>query len=200
MELFDLEQNRICISKDPNIIEVPMKINKLIEFLDFFSSLISEAGHAIICISGNRTHMLQTEHLDSAVETLNSIKCCCMFGSFSDANILVRKYHDDLMMFLFILDVLENRKYVSEEKIKNIIGDQVNEDKFIQVIEIAMENAVSGNGKTDQDRCVDAWFENSVRGLSREQRMHLSFEKYMAYLRNNKSVNEVIVLYKLETN
>ncbi len=175
-------------------------MNKLIEFLDFFSTLIREAGHIITCISGDKVHIFQTEHLDSAVKTLNSVKCCCMFGSFSDANILARKYRDDLMMFLYIWDILINRKYVSEEQIKDIIGEQTHEDKFIQLIEVAMKNAVSGNYKTDQDKCVNAWFDNSVRDLPRRLKKHLSFEKYMAYLRNNESVNEVIVTYDLETN
>lgn len=162
--------------------------------------MIFEAGHVVICISGDNTHILRTEHLDSAVKTLNSIKYCCMFGSFSDANILVRKYRDDLMLLLFILGVLENRKYVSEEQVKDIIGDQINEDRFVHLIEIAMKNAVHSNGKTDQDKCIDAWFNNTVRDLPSRLRMYLSFEKYMAFFRNNSSVNEVIVTYKLETN
>lgn len=198
MELLDFERNRVFISKDENFIEFTSRVNKLIEFLDFLSSLIFEAGHIITCISGNRTHLLQTEHLDSAAKTLNSIKNCCAFGSFSDANILVRKYRDDLIMFLFILDVLDNRRCVNEGQINDIIGEQISEEKFIELIKLAMKNAVSGDGKTDQDRCVDAWFDNAVRNLPGRLRMQLSFEKYMSYLRHNESVNEVIVSYNLE--
>lgn len=200
MELFDLERNHIFITKDENFKQFTIKIDKLIEFIDFFSLLVFEAGHIITCISGNRTHMLQTEHLDSAAKTLNSIKHCCAFGSFSDANVLLRKYRDDLMMFLFILDVLDNRRWIGEEQLNDIIGEQMSEEKFMEMVEIALENAIFGHGITDPDRCVNAWFDNTVRNLPGRLRMQLSSEKYMSYLRNIESVNEVIVSYNLEAN
>ncbi len=76
----DLEIIREYFSKNPHFINLSTRINKLIEFIDFLSSLIFNTGHSWICISGNKAYVYQTDHLDSAVKTLNSIKICSNYG------------------------------------------------------------------------------------------------------------------------
>jgi hypothetical protein len=207
--LSEIEQNKQYISNDPHFIKLAMEIDKLMDFLDFLSSLIFETRHVKICISGEKSYMFQkTDHLDSTVKTLNSIKYCCMYGSFSDANVLVRKYRDDLIMFLYIVDVLENRKCLSDEQINEIIGDKMDEEKILKLIETAFINSVSGVGKSDDDKCVDAWFDDTIYNLSKKQgkkirkliRDKLSFNNYMKCLRKNESINKVITEYNLGTN
>ncbi|MCG9967351.1 hypothetical protein L9W92_04675 [Pelotomaculum terephthalicicum JT] len=198
--LSDLEQNRDLISESQYYKNFKFKIEKLMDFLDSLSTLIFENGKIITCISGTKMHILQTELIDSAIRTLVSIKSCCIYGNFSDANALTRKYRDDLILFLFILGVLNNRQYLSEEQIREAVGDGIDIDKWITIIELTINIAVSGNAKNCNDRCVDAWFDDNVNNLTWSQKRNLSFENYMTYLKTNASINEIIVNYNLEKN
>ncbi len=195
----DLEQIKFCITKSDVYIKFKDKNYKLMEFFDSLSTLISISGHVTTCMSDTKIHFLQTDLIDSTVKTLNNIDHCCMFGSFSDANALIRKFRDDLVLFLYIIDVLNNRNCLSDEQIKELIGDGMDVDKFIKMVELTLNIEVSGCLKTDEDKCIDAWFDDNVYSLSNQQRRKLFFENYMTYLKNNVSINEVIKKYNLES-
>ena len=196
--LLDLEQNSRIISKHQLYIECKTEIEKLIDFLNSLSFLIYNLGHAKTCISGNKVYVFQTEIIDAAVKTLNSIKYCCMFGSFSDANVLVRKYRDDLFLFLYIVEALNNRKYLDEEQIREIVGDGLDVNKWIEVVELTLNVAVSGITKNNEDKRVDAWLDDSVHKLSKEEGYKLSIGNYMDYLKKNSCIKEVIAKYNLK--
>jgi uncharacterized protein YeeX (DUF496 family) len=196
--LSGLEQSKNIIAESQYFHSFKIKIERLIEFLDSLSTLISQNGKIITCISGTKLHIFQTELIESAARTLNSIKLCCMYGNFSDANTLARKYRDDLLLYLFILEVLNNRQYLSDEQIREAVGNGMDMDKWIAVVELTLNLAVCGNTKNDNDRCVDAWFDDNVNTLTWSQKRKLSFDNYMAYIKTNTSIKEIIVKYDLE--
>lgn len=192
-----LDQTKFGIINSREYISLKLIIEELMEFLDSLSMLIFSNAHIKVCISGHKVHLLNTDLIDSAVKTLNSIEHCCIFGSFSDANTLIRKFRDDLILFLYILDVLNNRKY-DEEKINEIVGDSIDIDKWIKAINLTLNIAINGNNKNDDDKCVDAWFDNKVHSLSKQQRRKLYFENYMTYLKKDNCIDKVIKKYNLE--
>ena len=196
----DLVQIKEFITRSEYFNNFSIKLEKLMEFLNFLSVLIISRGKIITCISGTKVHIFKTELLDSSVKTLNSIKYCCMSGSFSDANVLVRKYRDDLILFLYIIDVLNNRRYLEKEQISEIVVDEIDADKLIKLIELMYNIAVNGCTKNDDDKIVDAWFDCEIHNLSAKQRGKLSFGNYMKYLKSTKAIDEVIKNYSLELN
>ena len=196
--LSDLEQAKFSISESKAYFRFKKKIYKLMEFFDSLSTLITASGHVITCISSTKIHFLQTDLIDSTVKTLNNVEHCCIFGSFSDANALIRKFRDDLILFLYIVGVLKNRKCLSEEQVKEIVGDDMDVEKFTKIIELTLNIAIDGCTKNDEDKCVDAWFDDNVHSLSNQQRRKLSFENYMTYLKNNVFIDDVIKKYNLE--
>ena len=194
----DLKNNRNGIVNSQHYINFVHKINKLMEFLYMLSCLISETGQVTICITRNKMHMFQPDLIDSSVKTLNSIKCCCMYGSFSDANILVRKFRDDLMLYLYILNVLSSRKSIDTEQVEKAFGDKIDNDKFIKIVEIALNNEIKGCMKNDDDILVDAWFDDNVYNLSRSQQKKLSINNYINYLEIDKSIAEILQKHNLK--
>jgi hypothetical protein len=174
------------------------RIDKLIEFLDSLSGLIYYNGHMTICITKNKMHMFQPYLINSSVKTLASIKYCCMAGSFSDANTLVRKFRDDLMLYLYILEVLNNRKKIDEKSIEEIVGDKMDIDKIENLIEIMLNNEVNGRMKNDHDICVDAWFDDKVDILPWSIQKKLAIETYINYLETNGSIKKILYEYELK--
>lgn len=166
-----LKQNCNSILKSDSYIDFENKINILMDFLDSFSGLFVQSGQTIICMTSNKTHLFQTHLIDSSVKTLNNIKYCCLSGSFADANALVRKFRDDLMLFLYILEVLNNREDISEKYIKN-----------------------------DDDICIDAWFDDNVKKLFKSQKEKLCITNYLNYFKKNKSIKKILEEYNLEDN
>ena len=73
-------------------------------------------------------------------------------------------------------------------------------DKWIEVIELTFNIAISGNTKNDNDKCVDAWFDNQMSSLTWQQKRKLSFENYMTYIKTNSSIKEIIGKYNLNKN
>lgn len=200
MILSELEQIKYSFINNNNYLKFKDNIHKLMIFFDSLSELIFNCGHTITNISENRVYFLNTELIDSSVKTLNNIEYCCMTGSFSDANTLVRKFRDDLILFLYILDVVNNKHALSEEQISNIVGDSMDVEKFVKLIELTVNEVNNDSRKNDDEKSVDAWFQNKVSNLSKQQKRKLCFRNYMTHLKNTASINEVIKKYDLETN
>lgn len=67
-----------------------------------------------IFIEGKK-FILQTELIDSAVRTLYSIKICSQNGNISDVNTLIRKYRDDIFLFLYFIEVSNNYSMLDDK-------------------------------------------------------------------------------------
>jgi hypothetical protein len=104
-------------------------IDYLIDFFSSLSKLTLYNGRIISFFSNVEHFSLSTEFIDSSVQTLKSIKLCCSIGSFSDANTLIRKFRDDLIQFVYILNIINLRKPFVEESIQGL--DFSNQDNFV---------------------------------------------------------------------
>src|SRR5690554_6446984 len=151
---------------------------------EFMSNLTEQLfGKTVVCISNHKTYIMDTLFLRTAQRTLNSIFVCCTYGCFADANVLVRKYRDDLFQYLFIVDVLGNRKGLTNDEIDELIPGKLDAEKFCSVVDSIMKVSVDGSRKDKNDKAVDAWFDDRVSNGSFHK--ELSIENYMRYLKRN---------------
>jgi hypothetical protein len=97
------------------------EIDYLINFFRSFSELMFYNGRIITFISSNNYFTLNSTLVDSSIQTFQSIKLCCSIGSFSDANTLIRKLRDDLIQYVYILNIINlqmpfNNNLTDDEK------------------------------------------------------------------------------------
>lgn len=163
-----------------------------IEFLESFSSLIWFSGRIISFFSDKKMHFVSTTLLDNSIQTLKSIKLCCSIGSFADANTLIRKLRDDLILYVYILDVTNKRKpFVEDELSKlNVNSPEELADTFL--------NLRFNSELTEDEKAVDAWLNNTVLELPYKIKMKLSFENYMKFLKQNENIIKILDDYKLQ--
>ncbi len=68
---------------------------------------------AMITSHNNHIFILSGSQILSGIKTLGNILLCCKTGSFSDANVLLRKYRDDLFQWLYMVKTIEeSNKYL----------------------------------------------------------------------------------------
>lgn len=167
-------------------------IDYLTEFFKGLSELIYSNGRMISFFSNVEYFTLSTELIDSSAQTLKSIKLCCSIGSFSDANTLIRKLRDDLIQYLYIINVINLRESFSEESLKGLNFD--NPQEFANSI----LNLQFNDSITDDEQAVTAWFKNSVSDLRRPIKKKLEFENYMKVLKQNDNINQILTKYNLQ--
>jgi hypothetical protein len=161
-------------------------------FLDNFSSLIFSNRRIISFFSKGKSHIINTTLLDNSIQTLKSIKLCCSIGSFADANTLIRKLRDDLLLYVYILDVANKRNPFLKEDLNELKTD--NSEEFLKsFLELRFNKTL-----TEDEKVVEAWLTNSVLELPRNIKMKLSFENYMKFLKKNESITKILDEYKLE--
>lgn len=164
------------------------------ELLDFLSDSVSI--RPITNISKNKTNVLCGDFLLATARTLLSISACCRHGNFSDANMLIRKYRDDLFLYLYILESDNNEAGLTENELKELLGDGKDPDKLFDAVTITMGILSSGVRKNRHNQAVDAWFDNSAE--SGEYCRLLDINNYLRYLKSNTLVNDCIKKHKLE--
>lgn len=163
-----------------------------IEFVKNFSELILSNGRIITFLTDKNFHLLKTNLLDNSVQTLRSIELCCSIGSFSDANTLIRKLRDDLLLYIFILTVINQRKPFIEENLENLNLNNVN--NFASTF----SNLRINPNLTDNEKAVDAWLSNNILELPGKIKMKLSFENYMKSLKKDEKINKILTHYNLQ--
>ena len=122
-----------------------------------------------------------TDFLLSASKTLESISVCCHLGSFADANTLVRKYRDDIFLYLYIIEASINRKGLTAKEQDDILNGEMTIDKFLEVITLTFSILSSSDRKDKHDNAVDAWFDNTAENGN--FRKMLDIKNYIDYLR-----------------
>ena len=60
-------------------------------------------------------YMLSGETMTSICKTIENIDFCFHRDAYSDAYTLVRKYRDDLMQYLFVLNVIQNKHGLTDK-------------------------------------------------------------------------------------
>lgn len=167
-------------------------IDYLTKFFSDLSELIFFNGPIISFFSGEEYYSLDASPIKSSVHTLKSIKLCCSIGSFSDANTLIRKLRDDLIQYVYILNIINLRKPFLEERFKEI--NTYNSEEFANAIAKLRYNNII----TDDEQAVTAWFKNSVSDLKRPIRKKLELENYMSVLKQNDNINQILTEYRLQ--
>ncbi len=174
--------------------EFDKAIEKNSDLLDFLGDKASNSP--IISIANGKTHRLSAEFLISAEKTLQSISACCRLGSFSDANTLIRKYRDCLFFYLYIIEVLNNIEGLTEAEYDEVIDGEMNEEKFLDIINILFYIYSSGIRKDGENKTVDGWFDNSAEDGSLFK--FLDIKNYLYYLKKNRLVKDCIKKHNLE--
>ena len=168
------------------------EIDFLTEFVYDLSELISVYGRIISYNTDKGFYNFDTSLIDSSVQTLRSIKLCCSIGSFSDANTLTRKLRDDLIQYVYILNIINLRKPFLEESIQNIKID--NAEDFAK----SFLNLEFNPNFTEDEQAVSAWFHNAVSDLKYSVKKKLEFENYMNVLKQNKNISHILISYNLQ--
>ncbi len=163
-----------------------------IEFLEDFSELIKFSGRIISFITNSNIHYINTNLLDNSIQTLRSIKLCCSIGSFADANTLIRRLRDDLLLFVYILEVVNGRKSFIEKDLENL--NLSSKEMFTE----SFSNLALNPILTDDEKAVEAWLTNKVSELSREVKKKISFENYITFLKKNQNLIKILVDYNLQ--
>lgn len=168
------------------------EFEKNVSFLESFSNLITYSGKMITFISDKKVNFFTTILLQSCCKTLKNIENCCSNGSFSDANTLIRKLRDDLLLHVFILDNSTKRKVFKSEELDKLNLSDV--EKFTASFSsMTIDTTLSGD-----EIAVAAWLENSVDQLSSRNKRKLSFENYMIYFQKDERIKQILKDYSLE--
>lgn len=164
---------------------------------EFIDNLFEQVfDKPVICITSNKTYIIDTLFLRTAIRTLNSISVCCSYGCFADSRVLVRKYRDDLFQYLFIIEVLNNRKGLTNDEISELIPGEMDAEKLCTLVEMTMKIVTNGSRKDRNDKAVDAWFDDKV--LTGGFRKELSIENYLNYLKQNPDIQRCILEHGLD--
>lgn len=163
-------------------------------YISFFynlSELISYNGRIISFFTNKGFYELDTSLIDSSVQTLKNIKVCCSIGGFSDANTLIRKLRDDLLLYIFALDIINRRKPFTEDSLANF--DINNAEKFAEsFLNIRFNNTLS-----EDEQVLEAWFCNKTNELPFAKKK-LDFANYMTVLKQNENIQKILSDYKLQ--
>lgn len=162
------------------------------DFLESFSNLLGFSGRIISFITDKEMLNVQTHLISSSVRTLKSIKACCSYGNFADANTLIRKLRDDLLLYVYTLAVINQRKPFTERTIENLSTE--NAEKFLEGFSSLEFNPIM----SDDEKAVEAWLTNKVIEASGKIRNKLSYKNYMEFLKQNENIKEVLAEYNLE--
>ncbi|MFA5575694.1 MAG: hypothetical protein WCZ27_00305 [Tissierellaceae bacterium] len=169
-------------------------IEKNRELLDFLGD--SACRSPITNIIDENTYILTADFLIATSKTLESISACCRLGSFADSNMLIRKYKDDIFLYLYIIETSNNRKGLIDKELNEILGEKMTEEKFIEAITLSFSIQSLGIRKDQQDKAIDAWFNNNAE--SGEFYRLLDIKNYLNYLKRNKLVESCITKHGLE--
>lgn len=168
------------------------EFNQSINFLDSFSELLFYNGRIMPIFSDKqKMYSINTVLINNSIQTLKSIKLCCSIGSFTDANTLIRKLRDDLILYVFILDVVNKRKTFIEEDLKNLKTD--NPNNFSESFSKLRFNP----DFNENEKAVLAWLSSTVLEHPKTK-TKLSFENYMTYLKQDETIIKTLQNYKLE--
>ena len=102
-----LEKAKAEIHHDGRFDVMLNEVKNIYDLLDTF--IFGQFGNDILFMRSFKA-ITPAIILHSTHKTLLSIRLCCEHGNFSDANILLRKYRDDLFFYLYIILVIQDAK------------------------------------------------------------------------------------------
>ena len=126
-------------------------------------------------------YVLSCETMMSICKTLETIDFCCHRNAYSDAYTLIRKFRDDLMQYLFVLNVIQNKHGLTDEECKEF---QLDPETMMKMIGLDISILISGERKTLAEHAMEKWIynilvENSENAKDRKEFFDTS--KYRAW-------------------
>lgn len=158
--------------------------NRKLEYIWYVMFALSDSMFSSpqVSMGEKGVYALSCENAMSAMHTIITIDFCCESGHFSDAFTLARKYRDDLMQYLYILDVMSRIHGLSDEEMLQY--DMEDTQSVIKMLEDESRILVSCERKSREQMAVEAWFfkdlhQDNYRG---DRTKFFGASKYKSYL------------------
>lgn len=177
-----------------DIAEINYKFhNHDIENIWYIFFCLSDTTFSSIELSYGRKgpYMLSGETMMSICKTLETIDFCCHRNAYSDAYTLIRKIRDDLMQYLFVLNVIQNKHGLTDEECKEF---QLDPESMMKMIALDISILISGERKTEAEHAMEKWIYNILENSenAKDRKEFFDTSKYRAYLvSNNEKVKYV---------
>lgn len=165
--------------------------------IDFISD--KHLSHISVNVSAKGISVMNGEILLSALGTLDTILLCYERRRFSDANVLLRKFRDDLFQFLFIIEALKLESSRNQAELKKILSDidatELSEQHVDSILNLIFDeaNIAAIREEHGSRKAVDAWFHNEI-GISDNSnigRKYLGYERYIEFLKKIATVDRL---------
>ncbi len=157
---------------------------------------IDDIWHIFICFSDTTfstielsygkkgAYMLAGEAMMSICKTLETVDFCCYRNAYSDAYTLIRKFRDDLMQYLFVLNVIQHKHGLTDEEMEKFTTDP---ESLMKMIEFDVSILVSGERKTGAELAMEKWIYNELENPdnSNERKNFFDTSKYKTFLASN---------------
>lgn len=171
--------------------------NKGIEEIDSLLDIIGLNFSSMIMatVTKKRTFFIRGEILLCAQNTLKSIDYCCSQGFFSDAYVLARKYRDDLMLFLFLIDTVDKENGKKDEE-KPISCKDLTEEEFIQMALKFIQEYYNNESEDKRELIVGSWLRGElITEYNQARKEFFAAAKYIQNLRKDPCVEEAYNLF-----
>lgn len=169
------------------------KIDEVISLLELLSDNAFAKVKIRFCESNS--FFMYGETLQSSISTLESVAFCLKELHISDAGVLIRKFRDDLIQYLFIIETMELTKGLTDKELNNYFDKGI--EGIIKGVEELNRIHRSGERKIKRDKAVDSWYDNSLGNLCGKKYRHEFFDtsKYICYLRKNTQIETLFKDY-----
>ena len=166
------------------------EIDSLLDIIGLnFSSMI------MATVTKKSTFFIRGEALLCAQNTLKSVDHCCSQGYFSDAFVLARKYRDDLMLFLFLIDTVDKRNGEKDEE-NPVSCKDLTEEEFVQIVIKAIEKYYNEESEDIRELVVGSWFRGELMTeYDKIRKDYFAAAKYIQHLTKNPYVEEAYNLF-----
>ena len=180
----------MIFTNDADYIIFSKNLGKAKELLDILSDNAYEESEYSIC--NKRIYNVGGQHLVASINTLQSVELCCERGHFSDAYALARKYRDDLLQYLFIIETLNSKTDFADEDTEKLFDEPIDIEKVFAAVMKFADVFYSGARKNERDRAVDAFLDNSLAEQEKQKcrREYFDASKYIFFLKKNKHVSD----------
>mgnify|MGYP000009180959 FL=1 len=184
-----------------DIAEINYKFhNHDIENIWYIFFCLSDTTFSSIELSYGRKgpYMLSGETMMSICKTLETIDFCCHRIAYSDAYTLVRKFRDDLMQYLFVLNVIQNKHGLTGKEVEQFTMEP---ESVMKMIELDISILVSGERKTDVELAMEKWIYNVLEKPENagDRKKFFDTSKYKSYLvSNNEKVKYIFNNFLVE--
>lgn len=177
-----------------DIAEINYKFhNHDIENIWYIFFCLSDTTFSSIELSYGKSgaYVLSCETMMSICKTLETIDFCCHRNAYSDAYTLIRKFRDDLMQYLFVLNVIQNKHGLTDEEYKEF---QLDPESMMKMLGLDISILISGERKTEAEHAMEKWIYNILENSenAKDRKEFFDTSKYRTYLvSNNEKVKYV---------